>query len=1009
MTGTSSTTQAGNSPKTPNSGSSASPATVVVTARDIEFSNYNRSTNKWGGAVMTMMIEDTSTPANVNLEVYDEKVYAVFRNHDDPTDLVEFSPEVDGMDFRVTTTDPMVPSAKYELYKVYGETSGDEYATSSEFYFQVPGRVWDFANDTVGQDDITLVSDWYDYGSFIDTNDARHGFSTRDEAVSALTKSTFTVDGVSYARNDIKKLKISSHTTGDVSTLSGQIIQGGKDFNSLQEMDIVASGATKLPDQFLAGYSCPLAKKFAFPSTLTETPYRCLAGERNFNAPVWIPDNVTSIGSNLLRMASIYNAKVHFPENDNGVSIGDEVIAAPPSMVYNQPIEWPSRVNSIGEGFLYYSTYNQDFVWPLTRNTTDMPNRSCNFWTNYTGAGAKGIDITISNGITSIGDNCFQYVNRIKSIIIPNTVTSIGNECFAYVNPISNFATNLTLAFPSSVTSVGRNFLYYVLGQTVTLTLPPNVITIGDNFMNSCRWTTITNWGWDSTNRSLTIPSTVTTIGNGFLSGLGTLSGSRLKKIVVPSSVTSIGTDFCGSLTGDSDQTIDQWETLEVDLSAVDPDVFQDNDTSSFRMYNGGGSIWYAYKIKVSIAPGTKELWEDKFPNIQDPNTGYYIRYIEWEEPTTQYGYVFYKENPSDTKEKYVELQSLAEFNSLVSTQQYNYAWSTTVGEDQITVCSGWKNVPANNYKDPDASNVITGVRIGTDITSIPDLFLYSCVYMEDKYNVIIPNTVTTLGRHGFSQLINLNAKVILEDGFVTSPTILDGNLFNDAGNELKTTNNNLQLIIGEGVEKISGFRHWYYCNNVIVFPSTLKEIASYALDGWTHYNQPLNLPSGLLRIGTAGDGYSAMADNGWQSFNQPVTFPAGLTILRAGWLNTIFSFNQDIIIPNTVTEVGNKATSLLSFINTHEDSINPFCSTIDFQNLRPTDLFNNYTITNFNIYKFASQDASSPAYTTGITIKGTYADEWIATFPNMDGEVHNGHTFYRKLIKYVEPPEESE
>lgn len=809
-----------------SSSSSAAAATVTVTARDIEFSNYNSSTGKWDNAVFTMMIEDTDTADNINMEVYNEKVYAVFRNHDDPTDLIQTSAEVDGMDFRVTISTPMVASAKYELYKVYGETSHSEYATTSQFYIQVPGKAWDFANDTVDHD-IELVSDWWNYGCFTDMNDVVHGFVASTEAQLSLGSNNsypFVVDGVTYNRNtDIKKLKISSHVQGDMRKIGNSGLSGGG-LDKMEDFDIVSSGITYLPINFMKSYNSLFDKKFALPSTLEETPYAGWAGLSRFNRPFWLPDNITMISSEFFRMSGRFNGKLHWPENNSGITIGNEVIAAP-SMSYNQPIVWPSKVKSIGTYFLYYSTYNKDFAWPLTTDTTVIPDHTCYQW--LAGYNTDNITITIPSGITSIGRECFCGINLVKKIIIPNTVTTIGDGSFSSINGNSQFQVqSLEISFPSSITSTGNNFLKNIRGQNITLGLPSNVITIGSSFLSNfgAQNLNITNWGWDSTNKSLTIPSTVTTIGSGFMQSF--VTESRIKKVVVPESVMSIGTGFCSEM-ANGDQGTGTWYTLEVDLSNVGPSIFADNDTSTFKMHHANGSSqWYAYKIKATIAAGSEEEWKVKLPNIQDPNTGYYLRYIEWVEQPVQYGRVFYRTynglDSSFGEEKYVDLQSASEINNLCFT---NSIQSTSpIGEEQVTLWNGG-NISGRNY--------ITGFICGDDITTIPDNFLKFCSWLDRE--VKFGKNVVTIG------------------------------------------NNCLQAAFDDISGKMQNYIPSGHSQSVKFLGTSLTTIGQNFLHTARYFNADLTLPDGLTSIG-----YQFMLQT--EHFNSNLTFPDSVTSFDARW-----------------------------------------------------------------------------------------------------------------------------
>lgn len=94
------------------------------------------------------------------------------------------------------------------------------------------------------------------------------------------------------------------------------------------------------------------------------------------------------------------------------------------------------------------------------------------------------------------------------------------------------------------------------------------------------------------------------------------------------------------------------------------------------------------------------------------------------------YGIVYYKADSSASTVQSVELQSAAEFNSLCQSM-FNTSWTATVGGGAVTV--------SNN-----STNVIVGIEIGDQITSIGNYFLYFCTSLD--WSFTIPSSVTSIG-----------------------------------------------------------------------------------------------------------------------------------------------------------------------------------------------------------------------------------------------------------------------
>ena len=126
--------------------------------------------------------------------------------------------------------------------------------------------------------------------------------------------------------------------------------------------------------------------------------------------------------------------------------------------------------------------------------------------------------VVINSGVTSIGDNAFEFCTGLTSITIPDSVKSIGTFAFYDCTGFTS------IAIPDSVTSIGERAFYGCTGLT-SITIPDSLKSIGDSAFKGCIGLT-----------SISIPDSVTSIGcSAFYFCTGLIS------ITIPDSVISIG------------------------------------------------------------------------------------------------------------------------------------------------------------------------------------------------------------------------------------------------------------------------------------------------------------------------------------------------------------------------------------------------------------------------------------------------------------------------------------
>jgi hypothetical protein len=199
-------------------------------------------------------------------------------------------------------------------------------------------------------------------------------------------------------------------------------------------------------------------------------------------------------------------------------------------------------------------------------------------------------NVTISNGIASIGENAFYDCSNLASVTIPSSVRSIGENAFQGCSSLAS------VTIPGRVTSIGEN-AFYDCTSLASVTIPAGVTTVMDDTFAYC--TNLTN---------VTISNGVVRIEENAFEGC-----TSLASVTIPRSVRSLGEfafAYCTNLTNvdfngnapSADSTVffgDEnamvyylpgttgWSNPFAGLPAVDPPIIQ---TGSLQVTLGPAS-----------------------------------------------------------------------------------------------------------------------------------------------------------------------------------------------------------------------------------------------------------------------------------------------------------------------------------------------------------------------------------------------------------------------------------
>ena len=138
-------------------------------------------------------------------------------------------------------------------------------------------------------------------------------------------------------------------------------------------------------------------------------------------------------------------------------------------------------------------------------------------------------DVTLGNGISSIGSNTFNYCGNLTTVTLGNGITSIGEQAFMW-------CANLTsINIPATLTSLAKNAFAYCESLT-SIELPSTLTSIAEQAFISC-----------ASLPSVVIPEGITRIEASTFRGC-----SSMIYVEIPESVTYIGTGAfaeCTSMT----------------------------------------------------------------------------------------------------------------------------------------------------------------------------------------------------------------------------------------------------------------------------------------------------------------------------------------------------------------------------------------------------------------------------------------------------------------------------
>ena len=474
---------------------------------------------------------------------------------------------------------------------------------------------------------------------------------------------------------------------------------------------------------------------------------------------------------------------------------------------------------------------------------------------------AKLRNVTICDGITSIGEYAFHNCASLESVTIGNDVQNIRNYAFyncqnlksvSFGNSVSKIEYNAfaycrslsSIELPDTLKTIER-YAFEDCDSLQTVIIPQNVETIGDGAFQNCNYLS-----------SIYIPESVTSIGGWVFSG-----SYNLSYIFYKGSEEQWSAIEMGSSNETLQNTAIEYETNVTSLTPVVTDKYSYILTSDGR----------AFGFKIIDKTITSFDFNEELPGIEIaeisnyafqgctslasitlPNNVERIGDYAFQGCTSLESVNFNNKVTSIGSYAFADCQSLKTINlsgnisSIGSYAFYNctslnsvvlgnnvheigynafYRCSslesivipesvTTVGNGAFQDCSSLKTVTFENSETTIGSyafaycRVLETVNLGSKITSIGYNAFSGCNNLQ---SIIIPDSVTYLGNNCFNDCNRLSS-VVIGNGV----TIIENNTFGWCYN-LKT------VVIGSNVETIKE-NAFIYCYNLqaIIVPSSL-------------------------------------------------------------------------------------------------------------------------------------------------------------------------------------------